>query len=68
MTVDEIAARLGISTRSAHRVVATWFERQQDARYPRVARRRVARTGRPRYVVDRESFERWACPALAQAA
>lgn len=68
MTVDDIADRLGVSPRSAHRFVAAWFERAEDPRVPRVHRERTGRRGRPRYVVDPASFERWLCPALPQAA
>lgn len=68
LTIDDIAERMCVSQRTAHRFVAAWFERQHDPRVPRVGRRRLARTGRPRYVVDAASFERWLCPALAEAA
>lgn len=68
LTVDDIAARMCVSQRTAHRFAAAWSERQHDSRVPRVSRVRIARTGRPRYVVDRESFERWLCPALAAQA
>ena len=68
LTVDDIAERMCVSQRTAHRLAAAWCERQHDPRVPRVSRVRLARTGRPRYVVDRDSFERWYVPALTQAA
>lgn len=68
LTVDTIAARMSVSVWTARRFAAAWFGRQHDPRVPRVERRRLARTGRPRYLVDAESFERWLCPAAAQAA
>ncbi len=69
LTVDDIAARLRCSTRTGRRYAEAWLARQRDLRVPRVTRLRIARTGRPRYLVDRDSFERWLCPApIAEAA
>jgi len=62
MTVEEVAARLGYDPRTARRYASTWEGRQHDPRVPRVERRRTAATGRPRYVIDAASFERWLCP------
>lgn len=68
LTVEHIAKRLGCSTRWARgRYVLGWFWRQHDPRVPRVRLQRVARTGRPRYLVDPQSFERWLCPAAPPA-
>ncbi len=68
LTVDDIAARLGASQRSAHRLVAAWAERAGDPRVPRVLLARTGKRGRPRHVVDRASFERWLCPSDAALA
>lgn len=68
LTVDDIAARLGASVWTARRFAAAWLDRQHDPRVPRVERQRTGRRGRPRYAVDRDSFERWLCPASVQAA
>lgn len=67
LTVDDIAARLRCSTRSARRYAEGWLGRQSDLRVPRVTVRRTARTGRPRYLIDRDSFERWLCPQAEAA-
>ncbi|MEZ4395122.1 MAG: hypothetical protein R3A48_28925 [Polyangiales bacterium] len=71
LTVEDIAERLGCSPRWARgRYVLGWLCRQHDSRVPRVSMQRTGRRGRPRYVVEPESFERWLCPAppLAEAA
>lgn len=68
LTVDHIATRMEWSIRTARRYVAAWLARQHDPRVPRVRLQRVARTGRPRYLVDSASFERWLCPAAQTAA
>ncbi|MEZ4395213.1 MAG: hypothetical protein R3A48_29380 [Polyangiales bacterium] len=69
LTVDHIASRMEWSVRTARRYVAAWSERQHDPRVPRVRSLRTGRRGRPRYVVDPASFERWLCPAaVAEAA
>lgn len=62
-TVDDIAARLRCSVWTGRRYAVAWLARQGDLRVPRVTVRRTARTGRPRYLIDRDSFERWLCPA-----
>lgn len=63
LTVDDIAARLGASQRSARRLVAAWAERTADPRVPRVSRLRTGRRGRPAYAVDPDSFAAWLCPS-----
>lgn len=68
LTVDHIALRMEWSVRTARRYVAAWAERQRDPRIPRVRSLHTGRRGRPRYVVDPQSFERWLCPAQAEAA
>ena len=68
MTVSDLAERMQVSVRTAHRSVAGWFACQSDPRVPRVVVLRTGRRGRPRYVVDADSFERWYVPALTQAA
>lgn len=68
LTVDDIAERLGCTARWVRgRYIQGWLARAGDPRVPRVLVLRTGRRGRPRYVVDRDSFERWLCPA-AQAA
>jgi hypothetical protein len=63
LTVDDIASRLKWSVWTARRYASLWLARQQDPRVPRVSRHRSGRRGRPRYVVEAGSFERWLCPA-----
>lgn len=65
LTVEDIALRLSVSTRTAWRRVATWYVLRDSRPVPRVELRRVARTGRPRYLVDEDSFARWLCPEAA---
>lgn len=67
LTVDDIAARLRCSSRTGRRYAEGWLTRQRDLRVPRVTVRRTARTGRPRYLIDRDSFERWLCPQAEAA-
>jgi hypothetical protein len=62
LTVDDIAARLRCSVRTGRRYAEAWLARQRDLRVPRVEQRRSGRRGRPAYVIDRDSFERWLCP------
>lgn len=63
LTADDIAARLRCSSRTGRRYAEAWLARQRDLRVPRVERFRSGRRGRPRYLIDRDSFERWLCPA-----
>lgn len=67
LTADDIAARMRCSTRTARRYAEGWLARQRDLRVPRVAVRRTSWTGRPRYLIDRDSFERWLCPQAEAA-
>ncbi len=62
LTVEGVAERLRCCVRLAREYASTWEGRQHDPRVPRVERRRTAATGRPRYVIDAASFERWLCP------
>lgn len=67
LTADDIAARLRCSSRTGRRYAEAWLARQRDLRVPRVQRFRSGRRGRPRYLIDRDSFERWLCPQAKAA-
>lgn len=68
LTAEHIATRLGCSARWVReRYIPGWLARQHDPRVPRVRLQRTARTGRPRYLIDRDSFERWLCPQAEAA-
>ena len=70
MSVEEVAARFGVSERTARAWVRNWFENQSNADVPRVslARPQIGR-GRTRYVVDSASLEaRYPLLRVARAA
>lgn len=72
-TVRDIAALRNFSERTARRFVEAWAGRQNNPMVPRVTVERPARGtrgGRPRYVVEPTSFDRWrrGLPAVALAA
>lgn len=66
LTAEDIAARLHCTARWVRaRYIQGWRARAHDPRMPRVTRRLDGRRGRPAYLVDRASFERWLCPTAA---
>lgn len=63
LRVTDVARAAGWKPRTAHRYVAAWAERQNDARCPRVRVEHTGRRGRPHYLIDAESLRRWLRPA-----
>lgn len=60
LRAEDIARRLACHVRTARRWCGAWLGAQARPHVPRVALRGNGRRGRPAYVVDGPSFERWA--------